>query len=105
MNDAVRSIPAQTQSLKANQMMIIGRLDRVTKYNDRFDHIFTLPAPDEYHKPSVVRVNASRELGEVDTTVKCLVEFQGWPNNYKVTNDEGKTRQIYDVRGFFSAVE
>ncbi|MDD5385519.1 MAG: hypothetical protein PHG89_11675 [Gallionella sp.] len=109
MNAEVKAMPAQNQSMKPNQIMLIGRLDRVVKFKDRFDHIITLPAPDEYSKPSVVRVNAKKELGQPDTTVKCLAQFNGWPNEYKVDEEDERgnirKRTVFDVKGFFVAVE
>ena len=101
MNDAVRAIPTQSQSMKPNQIMLIGRLDHVSKFDGKFDHIITLPAADEYSKPSVVRLAATEKLGAVDEMVKCLACFTGWPNNYHNKNNE----KVYDVRGFFVAVE
>lgn len=105
MNAEVKAMPSQNQSLKPNQIVLIGRLDRCTKYMGKFDHIMTLPAPEEYAKPSVVRLSASEKLGDIGDMVKCLAVFNGWPNNYKMKNPDGQVRDIYDARGFFIAVE
>lgn len=101
MNAEVRPIPAQNQSLKPNQIVIIGRLDHVSKFEGKFDHIVTLPAADEYSKPSVVRLSSSVKLGDLDEMVKCLAFFNGWPNNYQ----NKKNEKVHDVRGYFVAVE
>ncbi len=101
MNAEVKPLSTQTQSMKPNQIMLIGRLDHVVKYEGKFDHIITLPAADEYSKPSVVRLTSSTKLGDPDEMIKCLAEFNGWPNNYQNKNNE----KVWDVRGFFVAVE
>lgn len=38
------------QQMKANQIMLIGRLDHVSRFEGKVDHIMTLPAADEYSK-------------------------------------------------------
>ena len=88
-------------SLKANQMFIQGRIQHVTKFNDKFEHIIITPAPDEYSKPSLMRVNSDGRLGAKDDDVKVLCSFNGWPNKYK--NAQGEW--VQDVKGFFVAVE
>lgn len=105
MNEAVRSLPAQNQSLKPNQMMVIGRLDRVTKFESKFDHIVTCAAPDEFSKPSVLRLSATTRLADPGEMIKCLAVFNGWPNNYEMKGQDGEKRTVYDARGFFLAVE
>jgi hypothetical protein len=99
MNAEVR--PAQPVSMKLNQMMLSGRIDHVSKFEGKFDHIITMPAADEFSKPSAVRVSASSKLGDESEMVKCLVHFNGWPNNYQ----NKKNEKVFDVRGFFVAVE
>ena len=93
------SLPAA--SLKVNQMFIQGRIENVTKFNDKFEHIIMTPAPDAYSKPSLMRVNASSRLGGGGEEVKVLCVFNGWSNNYK--NSDGDP--VKDVKGFFVAVE
>lgn len=105
MNAEVKAMPTQNQSMKPNQIMLIGRLDRCSKYEGKFDHIITLPAPDEYSKPSVVRLSSTQKIGDLGEMVKCLAVFNGWPNNYKVTSENGDRRDVYDAKGFFVAVE
>lgn len=101
MNDAVKQLPVQSQSLKPNQMMIVGRLDHCSKFDGKFDHILTMASVDEFSKPSLLRLSASEKLGSIGEMVKCLAVFNGWSNNYQNKNNE----KVYDVRGFFLAVE
>lgn len=98
MNAPVASI---APSLKANQIFVQGRIEHVTKFNDKFEHIIITPAPDAYSKPSLMRVNATNRLGSKDEDVKVLCTYQGWANNYK--NNDGDP--VKDVKGFFVAVE
>jgi hypothetical protein len=88
-------------SLKVNQIFVQGRIEHVTKFNDKFEHIIITPAPDAYSKPSLMRVNAESRLGSKDDDVKVLCTFNGWANNYK--NGDGDP--VKDVKGFFVAVE
>lgn len=101
MNAEVKSLPHQSQSMKPNQMMIIGRLDSVSKYDGKFDHILTMAAVDEFSKPSVLRLSSTEKLGSPGEVVKCLATYNGWPNNYESKNGE----KVKDARGFFVAVE
>lgn len=101
MSEAVRQLPAQNQSMKPNQIMVIGRLDRCSKFESKFDHIITCAAVDEFSKPSVLRLSASTKLGNIGEIVKCLAMYNGWSNNYENKNNE----TVYDARGFFLAVE
>lgn len=101
MSEPARTPPQQNQSMKSNQMMVVGRLDAVSKFDGKFDHIITTPAADEFSKPSVLRLAASEKLGTVGEMVKCLAIFNGWPNNYKNNNGD----DVKDARGFFVAVE
>ena len=106
MSEAVRALPVSNLSLKQNQMMVVGRLDRVSKYEQRFEHVVTTPAPDEFSKPSVVRVQAASRLGDVGEMLKVLCVFNGWPNFYDmVDKNTGEKRTVYDTKGFFQAVE
>lgn len=103
MSEPLKAIPAQphSQSMKQNQMIVIGRLDHVSKFDGKFDHIITMAAIDEFSKPSSMRLSSSEKLGDVGEMVKCLAMFNGWPNNYQNKNNE----KVWDVRGFFVAVE
>jgi len=97
---AVSALPA-AQTLKVNQIVIQGRIDHVSKFEDKFEHVVLTPAPDEYSKPSYMRVNSSSRLGQKGDDVKVLCTFNGWPNNYTNKNNE----MVHDVKGFFIAVE
>lgn len=101
MSEVARVNPVPNQSMKPNQMMVIGRLDHVSKFDNKFDHIITTAAPDEFSKPSVLRLSSSDRLGTVGEMVKCLAVFNGWPNNYQSKNGE----PVRDAKGFFVAVE
>lgn len=106
MAEDQRIPPVQNQSLKPNQMVVVGRLDRVSKYENRFEHVVTCPAPDEFSKPSVIRVQADSRLGDVGELLKVLCVFVGWPNFYPMTDKEtGEKRTVYDTKGFFQAVQ
>lgn len=102
MNAEVKPLPQQNQqSVKYNQIVIVGRLDSISKYDGKFDHIITCAAVDEFSKPSVLRLSSADKLGNVGEVVKCLATFHGWPNNYESKNGE----KVKDARGFFVAVE
>lgn len=101
MNAEVKAMPQHSQTVKYNQMVIVGRLDSISKYDGKFDHIVTMGAADEFSKPSVLRVSSAEKLGSVGDVVKCLAVFNGWPNNYESKNGE----KVKDARGFFVAVE
>mgnify|MGYP003375598560 CR=1 FL=1 len=88
-------------TLKVNQIFIQGRIEHLTKFEDKFEHIIVTPAPDAYSKPSLMRVNASSRLGQRGEEVKVLCVFNGWANNYSNKNNE----PVKDVKGFFVAVE
>lgn len=101
MNAEVKAMPKQSQSVNQNQMVIVGRVDHVSRFDGKFDHIITVPAADEFTKPSVLRLSCSEKLGNVGEMIKCLATYNGWPNNYPNKNGE----QVKDARGFFIAVE
>ena len=98
MNAPVASI---APSLKVNQMFVQGRIENVTNFEGKFEHIIVTPAPDAYSKPALMRVNATSRLGTKGEEVKVLCAFNGWANDYKNKNNEPDK----DVRGFFVAVE
>lgn len=98
MNAPVVSI---APSLKVNQIFIHGRIEHVSKFEDKHEHIIVTPAPDAYSKPALMRVNASSLLGGKGDEVKVLCAFNGWANDYKNKNGD----PVKDVRGFFVAVE
>ena len=97
--DPVKINPAI--SLKPNQMMIAGRIEHVSKFDGKFDHIIVTPASDSYSKPAYTRVSSVQKLGDAGDEVKTVCLFNGWPNNYQNKNNE----KVWDVRGFFVAVE
>lgn len=101
MNAEVKPLHAQAQTVKPNQIIIVGRIDSISKYDGKFDHIITLAAVDEFSKPSVLRLSSSEKLGNTGEITKCLAVFNGWPNNYESKNGE----KVKDARGFFVAVE
>lgn len=100
MNAEVKAMP-QNASVKLNQIMISGRIDKVSKYEGKFDHIITTPAPDAFSKPSVLRLSSNHKLGDSGEEVKVLANYNGWPNSYENKNNE----KVYDARGYFVAVE
>ncbi len=100
MNAEVQKI-SPANSVKLNQIMVSGRIEAVSKYDNRFDHIIITPAADAFSKPALMRVNAAHPLGEVGEECKVLCTYNGWPNNYKT----GEGKSVKDVRGFFVAVE
>jgi hypothetical protein len=93
--------PAVTSTLKMNQIMIVGRIQHVSRFEGTFDHIIITPAPDAYSKPSVCRVSSSHKLGDVGEDLKCLCAYNGWANDYDNKNGE----KVRDARGFFKVVE
>ena len=98
--------PVSPLALKPNQMLVMGRLDRVSKYENRFEHVVTTPAPDEFSKPSVVRIQAASRLGDVGEMIKVSCHFNGWPNFYDFTDkDTGEKRTVYDTKGYFLVIE
>lgn len=101
MNAEVKPSVSPISSLKANQMFIQGRIEHVSKFEDKYEHIIVTPAPDAYSKPSLMRVNSEGRLGQRGEEVKVLCMFSGWANNYQNKNNE----PVKDVRGFFVAVE
>lgn len=92
---------ASAQSLKVNQIVIQGRIEHISKYNDKIEHIVITPSPDAYSKPSLMLVKSNSRLGGVGDEVKVFCVFNGWANNYK--NDDGEP--VKGVKGFFVAVE
>jgi len=88
-------------SLKVNQIVIQGRIEHISKYNDKIEHIVITPAPDPYSKPSLMLVKSNSRLGGVGDEVKVFCVFHGWANNYK--NDDGEP--VKGVKGFFAAIE
>ena len=97
--------PAAKHSIGINQMMIQGRIERVSKYDGNVDHIVITPAADAYSKPSVLRIRSKALLGQRGEDVRVLCHFNGWPNDYDMRDDDGEKRKVYDARGFFVAIE
>ena len=89
------------EKMRPNQIFISGRIDYVSKYENKFDHIIITPAADAYSKPSQTRVSSTQKLGGAGDDIRVLAAYNGWSNNYK--NKDGD--MVHDVRGFFVAVE
>lgn len=105
MAEPLHAVPAQNHSLKQNQIVIVGRLDRCSKFDNKFDHILTIPAADEFSMPSLVRLNASSKLADIGEMVKCLATYRGMPNTFTLQEGVRAGEKVYDVRGWFVAVE
>lgn len=101
MAEEQRPTAPQSRTVKINQIFLQGRIDRVTKYEDRFTHLAILPAPDAYSKPSIVEIESRTRLGSSGDDVAQLCIWAGWANNFK--GRDGET--IYGARGKFITVE
>lgn len=101
MNAEVKTLKSSAQAVKPNQILVVGRIKTVQRYENRLDHVVATPAPDPYSKPSLFRVNAPVKLGAPGDDIEVLCTFNGFPNDYK--NKAGET--VNDVRGFFVTVE
>lgn len=90
----VAAVPVK-QGFKANQSMIMGRIDRLGSFESNgkriHETLIAIPAPDPYSMPGKVVVQSTNRCGAVGDDVKLLVEVSGFPTSF--TNKSGEVTQ------------
>jgi hypothetical protein len=90
----VAAVPVK-QGFKANQSMIMGRVDRLGSFESNgkriHETLIAIPAPDPYSMPGKVVVQSTNRCGQVGDDVKLLVEVSGFPTSF--TNKSGEVTQ------------
>ena len=107
---AVAAMPNPSQgqaiSLKAGQVMIVGRCISAKRAGSLFSHLVVLPAPDPYSSPSTVEVLSKARQADTEQDVKFLCRVGGYKRSYKSTDREtGETRQVHTADNKLFLVE
>ena len=93
-------------SIKANQMLLAGKIIGRTKFNKLWVSIVRLPAADEFDFPQTVKVLSKQPIGEEGSTVRQLVRAAGRGYQGSITNeDTGEVRKFPNANMHFEAVE
>ncbi|WP_211453011.1 hypothetical protein [Collimonas antrihumi] len=78
---------APKQPLKANQTVIVGRIDNVRNFEvsgkNTFETRVIQAAADEYSSPSAVALMSHHRLGGSGDLVQVLVSVAGFRDSYK----------------------
>lgn len=78
--------PGVKPAMKANQAMIIGRINHVGGFDSNGKRVhearIAIPAVDAYSMPGAVMVQSAHRIGSVGDDVKLLVEVTGFPDKF-----------------------
>ena len=107
---AVAAVPNPSQfqsiSLRAGQVMIVGRCVSAKRAGTLFSHLVVLPAPDPYSSPSTVEVLAKSRQADSEQDVKLLCRVGGYKRSYKsIDRETGETRQVHTADNKLFLVE
>ena len=101
MSDQAAVKPA----MKANQAVIVGRIDTVRQFEMQGKRTFETrviqPAEDSFTSPTAVGIQSFNKLGSSGDDVKVLVSVQGFRDSYK---DKGGDT-VQTARNTLRAVE
>lgn len=100
-----QNTPAAAAKLKANQAIIVGRIDAVRVFEVQGKRVFETrvvqAASDSYSSPTSVAVQSFAKLGSSGEDVQVHVQVQGYKDSYKTR--EGEVVQA--ARNVLRAVE
>lgn len=106
---AVAAVPNPSQSqisLRAGQVMIVGRCMSAKKAGTLYAHLVVLPAPDPYSSPSTVEVLSKTRQADSEEDVKLLCHVRGYKRSYRTTDREtGEVRQVHTADNKLFLVE
>lgn len=87
-----QTTPAQAAKLKANQAIVVGRIDNVRVYEVQgkrtFETRIVQAAADSYSSPTSVAVQSFSKLGSAGDDVQVHVQVQGYKDSYKTREGE-----------------
>ena len=92
---------------KPMHVFIIGKVERVRRYEQFTYTTVICPAPDLYSKPQVLELRSKARFAEREEEVKVWGRLGGWQGKpYKVTDKEtGEIRQLVPVTLFLDLIE
>lgn len=108
MSAVATPIPTQPQNttLKAGQVLIVGRCVSAKRSGQLFEHLIVMPAPDPYSSPSTVSVLAKSRQADAEMDVRLLCRVGGYKRSYKSTDREtGEQRQVHTADNKLFLVE
>jgi hypothetical protein len=80
--------------IKAQQLLIGGKVIRVRSYNGHFYTTLICPAPDQYSRPDVLEIRSQRRFGDVDQELTAKVRIGGFNGRpYTFTDKETGERR------------
>lgn len=86
---AVQSAPASVPSkIQVGQVLVVGKLMKIQKAGQMYEHLVIQPAPDEYSSPATLSILSKLRLGQVDDQVRVLCRLSGFRRTYKMTDRE-----------------
>ena len=92
--------PAAGPALKANEALIIGRINNLHSFQSGGKRVhearIAIAAPDQYSMPGAVLVQSSYKLGDVGQDVRVHVNVTGFPDKWtsKETGEVTQTARI-----------
>lgn len=88
MSEVSNAKVSQSQySVKSLNVVVVGKIVRVRRYDKFFYTTVVCPAKDEYSRPPVVEIRSKHSLGDVDDKINVACELVGY---------EGKAYQFVD---------
>ena len=73
----------QSQQLKTNMALLVGRIEEIEVRNGRHYHRVSLPAADEYERPGAATIESSERLGTVGQVITRACRVVGWAKQFK----------------------
>lgn len=94
-------------ALKPRQVLIMGKVLRVRRYEKFFYTTIICPAEDAYSRPQVVEVRSKARFTDIDEEARAVALLGGFEGKaYAVTDREtGERRQLVPVNLFLDLLE
>lgn len=94
--------PVATQSVKANQVFIVGRVHSSRKRNNVYRTIVNSASPDSFSHPGKHEITSSRHLGKPGEEVRVLCSCDGYAGKF---TDKESGEVIQTVNNSLTAIE
>lgn len=107
MNAVVQSVPAGLAKAKPMQVLVIGKVDAIRRYDGKTYTRVLTPAADAYSRPQVLEIRADRKIGERGEEISVPCQLGGFTRKpFRVTDkDTGETSMVTPVDMTLDAAE
>lgn len=96
METALKPVESKGPSLKANEALIVGRINHVGSFSSGGNRIHearvAIPAADQFSMPGAVLIQSKNKLGNVGDDVRVHVTVGGFPDKW-TDRESGEVRQ------------